>query len=136
MCERKYQHTVAQLIDRLSIVTLKSIKIPEFKETFESEASDIIHDLNILLGDEKGEFIRAVQINSISNEIIWANEAKARLGGDEQDKMLKLTHSVNRVRVAAMNKIAYLMGERKDPKVDCLAAESCKQNGYNFEGIL
>lgn len=134
--ERNYVYTTSQLIDRLSIVTLKSIKIPENKGSYEEEAMQIMADLDLILGEGKGEFIRAIQINSLSNEIIWANESRARAGGTDQDKMLKFTHSVNGVRTAAMNKISNLLGERKDLKVDCLASETCKQNGYDFSEIL
>ena len=134
--ERNYVYTTSQLIDRLSIVTLKSIKIAENKSEYEKEAEQIMADLDLILGDNKGKLIRAIQINAIVNEIIWANESKARAGGDEQDKMLKFTHSVNGVRTAAMNSISNLLGERKDLKVDCIAAEACKQNGHDFSGIL
>lgn len=134
--ERRYLPTVAQLIDRLAIVTLKSIKIPEHKAEYEKEAEDIMFDLDSIIGTDQGALIRAVQVNAISNEVIWANEAKARLGGDEQDQMLKFTHSVNGVRTAAMNKISAILGGRKDLKVDCVAAEECKMNGYDFGGIL
>lgn len=134
--ERNYVYTTSQLIDRLSIVTLKSIKIPENKESYEKEAEQIMADLDLILGDKQGELIRAIQINAITNEIIWANESRARAGGDDQDKMLKFTHSVNGVRTLAMNVISGLLGERKDLKVDCLASETCKQNGHDFSGIL
>lgn len=134
--ERKYHLTIAQLIDRLSIVTLKSIKIPENKNEYEEEALLMIEDLDMLLGENQGQLVRAIQINMLSNETIWQNESRARLGDSNQDHLLKFTHSVNGVRTAAMNKISNLLGERKDLKVDCIAAESCKQNGYNFEGIL
>ena len=134
--ERGYHLTIAQLIDRLFIVTLKSIKIPENKKEYEEEATLIMDDLDLLLGKNQGEFIRAIQINALSNEVIWQNESKARQGESNQDHLLKFTHSVNGVRTAAMNKISSLLGERKDLKIDCLAAESCKLNGYNFEGIL
>src|SRR3990167_7564712 len=103
---RKYFPTIAQLIDRLCIVTLKSIKIPEHKIEYEKEAQDIMSDLVMLLTPLKiedfGQFIRAIQINTIANETIWANESKARQGGSEQDKLLKFTHSVNGVRNLAM----------------------------------
>ena len=134
--ERNYVYTTSQLIDRLSIVTLKSIKIAENKSEYEKEAEQIMADLDLILGDNQGKLIRAIQVNAIVNEIIWANESKARAGGDEQDKMLKFTHSVNGVRTAAMNVISNLLGERKDLKVDCIAAEACKQNGHDFSGIL
>jgi len=133
---RKYLPSIAQLIDRLSIVTLKSIKISEHKEEYEKEAQEIMYDLDLLLGKNNGQFIRAIQVNAIANEIIWNNESKARQGGDEQDKLLKFTHSVNGIRTQAMNVISNITGERKDLKLDCLAATICKERGYNFEGIF
>ena len=80
--------------------------------------------------------IRAIIVNAIANETIWANESKARLGGDEQDKLLKFTHSVNGIRNDAKNVISQIIGERTDLKLDCLAAELCKERGYDFGGIL
>jgi len=134
--ERNYVPTAGQLIDRLSIVTLKSIKIPEYKDEYEAEADLIMADLDLIFGEKQGNFIRAIQINTLSNELIWSNESKARAGGNEQDKMLKFTHAINGVRNAAMNIISKILGERKDLKVDCIASETCKQNGYDFSGIF
>ena len=136
MKKRKYLPTIADLIDRLSIVTLKSIKISDNKEEYEKEAHLIMHDLDITLGKNQGQFIRAIQMIMFTNETIWANESKARLGGVEQDKLLKFTHSVNGVRNNAKNVISNILGERKDLKLDCLAANLCKEKGYNFEDIF
>jgi hypothetical protein len=137
---RKYLPTISELIDRLSIVTLKSIKLSENKEAYEKEAQEIISDISEILKEKKiknfGQFIRAVQVNAISNEIIWQNEFKARQGGTEQDSLLKFTHSVNGVRNLAKNVISNELGERIDLKTDCLAADICRTKGYNFEGIL
>jgi len=134
--ERVYFLTISQLIDRLCIVTLKSIKIAENKEEYEKEALEIMHDLCLILGDKQGTLIRAIQLNAIANLTIWENETKARTGGNEQDKMLKFTHSVNGVRTHSMNVISSLVGERKDLKADCIAADLCKSNGYDFNIIL
>ena len=134
--ERKYVHTAAQLIDRLAIISLKSIKISENKEAYEKEASLIMEDLDSIYGPGQGKFIRAVQINGMINEIIWANESKARKGEDQDLILLKLTHSLNRVRNEAMNKISNLSGETQDLKSDYMDAEFTKQFGYDFTGVL
>ena len=134
--KRKYMPTKAQLIDRLCIVTLKSIKIHTNKKEYEKEAQEIMHDLDLILGKGQGQMIRAIQVNAIANEVIWQNESKARQGGTKQDHLLKFTHSVNGVRNNAMNVISNVVGERKDLKLDCLAAEICKTMGYDFGGIL
>ena len=136
MTSRKYFPTISQLIDRLCIVTLKSIKISENKKEYEEEAKEIMHDLDLLLGESGGQFIRAIQVNAIANETIWANESKARLGGTEQDTLLKFTHSVNGVRNNAKNVISNILGERKDLKLDCLAANLCRERGYDFGEIF
>ena len=137
---RKYFPTFSELIDRLSIVTLKSIKISDNKEAYEQEAQDIMHDIDEIITEKKviitAQMVRAIQIIMLSNETIWANESKARAGGSEQDNLLKFTHSVNGVRNLAKNVISKEMGERIDLKLDCLAADLCKSQGYNFEGIF
>jgi uncharacterized protein with gpF-like domain len=143
---RKYLPTFAELIDRLSIVILKSIFIPENKEAYEHEQELIMHDIDELLqekqtqvwlelGDENhnpiinAKTIRAIMIVQLTNRYIWENESKARQGGSEQDKLLKLTHSINGVRNTAKNVIANEMGERVDLKIDALAAELTKEFG-------
>lgn len=139
MVERRYVHTTSQLIDRLCIVTLKSIKIPENKDEYEKEAEDIMHDLDVVI-DSKiprfGEFVRAIIVNAISNEVIWQNESRARAGEGSQDHLLRFTHSVNGVRTVAMNVISNILGERVDLKVDCLASDVCTSNGYDFAKIF
>jgi hypothetical protein len=134
--ERIYYPTIAQMIDRLCIVTLKSIKISENKIEYEKEADEIMHDLDLLLGDSQGKLVRAIILNTFINESIWANESKARSGGDDQGKMLLFTHSLNSVRSASMNAISDLTGGRKDMKLDYMSPELTKKYGYNFDGIL
>ena len=138
---RKYTYTKAQLMDRLSIVTLKSIKIAEGKDECEKEAHEIMEDLDTLLGEGQGQLIRAIQINSMINEMIWSNESFVRKGVDNLSKeeiadKLQFTHSLNRVRNQAMNVISNITGERKDLKLDYMDAELTKKYGYDFGGIL
>ena len=132
---RKFLPTFAQLIDRLCIVTLKSIKIPEHKKEYEEEAKEIMHDIDIILKEKKitSQIIRAIQVNAVANETIWTNESEARKGGTSQDKLLKYTHSINGVRNQAMNVISHEIGERKDLKLDCLAAELNKEKGFDWK---
>ena len=126
---RKYLATISELIDRLSIVQLKEVFITEHKEEYAQEIKDIVHDLN-KLGLEKeydysnlGELIRAVVVLSQMNLHIWHNETKYRAG--EGDGNLGLTHGLNGIRNTAKNKIQDTLGDgdRKDYKIDCIAAE-------------
>ena len=104
---RKYFLTFAELLDRLSIVQLKSIFIPENKEAYEKEISLIMHDLDKILQIEQekvciegenhklivnAKMIRAIMMIMLTNRFIWENESRARIGESDQDKLLKLTH--------------------------------------------
>jgi len=135
---RKYLPTLGELIDRLSIVQLKEVKIPQHKEEYSKEISDIVHDINEILKEKlseniarehqsqlplvDGEFIRAVIVLSQMNSHIWYNEDNAR-SGDNVGNQLMLTHGLNGIRNTAKNKIQELDGGRKDYKVDCIASE-------------
>ena len=117
---RKYLPTVSELIDRLSIVQLKEVFIPEHKEEYAQEIKDIIHDLELEGLD--GELIRAVIVTSQMNLHIWHNESNYRKGIKDGNN-LELTHGLNGIRNTAKNKIQEIVGGRKDYKIDCLAAD-------------
>ena|ERR1035437_2645962 len=133
MTDRKYLPTFAELIDRLAIVQLKFIFIPENSDAYKQEMNDIIHDLDVIIKEKdvklSGEMIINTMRVMLTNRFIWENETKARSGGDSQDKLLKLTHSINGIRNSAKNMISNEIGERVDLKVDCLASELIKEFG-------
>ena len=120
MARRRYLPTIAELIDRLSIVQLKEVFIPEHKDEYAKEIKDIMHDLE--LDGLDSELIRAVMVLSQMNLHIWHNESEARKGIDAREN-LRLTHGLNGIRNIAKNKIQERFGGRKDYKVDCLASE-------------
>jgi hypothetical protein len=126
MTERKYLHTLGDLIDRLSIVQLKEVFIPEFKQEYSEEISDIVHDIQLIL-DEKdtkitADVIRAIVVVSQMNLHIWHNESNYRRGIKDGNN-LELTHGLNGIRNTSKNIIQEVVGGRKDYKVDCLAAD-------------
>ena len=128
MTERKYLPTFAELVDRLSIVQLKMIFISEHRAAYEEERMLIEHDIDLWLKSEQRYFraldLRAVMMIMLANRVIWDNESKARTAmGNEQDKLLKFTHSINGIRNTAKNVLSVGIGERLDLKVDCLAAD-------------
>jgi hypothetical protein len=123
---RKYLPTLSDLLDRLTIVQLKAIFIHGHKEEYLGERALIEHDVDIILRRCKkpsAKELHALIVLAQTNLFIWINESKARLGGGEQDRLLKLTHSINGVRNAAKNELAALDGGRRDYKIDCFAAE-------------
>ena len=126
MTERKYVHTLGDLIDRLSIVQLKEVFIPEFKKEYSKEIEDIIHDIQLVLNEHNGpinaETIRAIVVVAQMNLHIWHNESNYRRGIKDGNN-LELTHGLNGIRNTAKNVIQEAVGGRKDYKVDCLAAD-------------
>tara|TARA_B110000977_G_scaffold195371_1_gene273677 strand:- start:145 stop:540 length:396 start_codon:yes stop_codon:yes gene_type:complete len=122
---RKYLPTLAELIDRLSIVQLKEVFIIEHKEEYAKEIAEITHDIEEILQDEEmrltGEDVRAIVVLSQMNLHIWQNETKYRAGTG--DGNLGLTHGLNGIRNTAKNKIQEHGGSRKDYKIDCIAAK-------------
>ena len=136
MKQRKYLPTLGELIDRLSIHQLKEVFIPENKKNYAKEMSDMVHDIDMILKEYKGEItgevIRAIIVLSQMNTHIWYNESNVR-SGVAAPSMLALTHGLNGVRNTAKNRIQEVVGGRKDYKVDCLAAEF--QNwGISWDG--
>lgn len=124
--ERKYLPTLSDLVDRLTIVQMKQIFIPERSVEYEEERELILHDIDLILKDSRrplnAQALLAICLIQLTNRVIWENESLARQGGSEQDKMLKFTHSINGVRNTAKNMLASEMGGRHDYKVDCFAS--------------
>ena len=131
MTERKYLPTLAELIDRLSIVQLKSIFLPGQAAAYNEERQLIEHDIDLLLAKKTlaAKDVRAIMVIMLANSTIWANESKARQGGNDQDKLLKFTHSINGLRNQAKNIIASGASERVDLKTDCFAESLVSEFG-------
>tara|TARA_R100001079_G_C4430920_1_gene144163 strand:- start:435 stop:845 length:411 start_codon:yes stop_codon:yes gene_type:complete len=126
MENRKYLPTLSELIDRLSIVQLKEVFIPEHKNEYAQEISDILHDIDLTLEEKDvildSDAIRAIVVLAQMNLHIWHNESNYRKGIKDGND-LELTHGLNGIRNVAKNKIQETVGGRKDYKIDCLAAE-------------
>ena len=123
---RKYLPTLSELVDRLSIVQLKEVFIPEHKAEYAQEIADIVHDIQAHIYENKSEItaetIRAIVVLSQMNLHIWHNESNYRKGIKDGNN-LELTHGLNGIRNVAKNRIQEVVGGRKDYKIDCLAAD-------------
>jgi len=128
---RRYLPTLSELIDRLSIVQLKEVFIPDHKEEYAVEIEDILHDIDMAMrgGTDSGgdiqitaDTIRAIVVLSQMNLHIWHNEANYRKGIKEGNN-LELTHGLNGIRNTAKNKIQEQVGGRQDYKIDCLGVD-------------
>jgi hypothetical protein len=134
---RKYLPTFGDLCDRLSIVLLKQIFLPELRGSYKDEAGDIMHDINEALEQVHEDLsyrltavdIHAIVMLTLVNREIWLNEAAARKGNGTDDARLRLTHSINGIRAKAKNILSERMGERVDKKVDAYAADLPSEYG-------
>ena len=126
MSTRKYLPTLSELVDRLSIAQLKEVFIPDHKDEYAEEISQILHDINLILQEKSAivdsDVIRAIVVLSQMNLHIWHNESNYRKGIKDGND-LELTHGLNGIRNTAKNKIQEIVGGRKDYKIDCLASE-------------
>ena len=77
---RKWLPTLGELIDRLSIHQLKEVFIPENKKNYGKEMKDMVHDIDLILKEHKGqitgEVIRAIVVLSQMNAHIWYNASE------------------------------------------------------------
>jgi len=126
MKQRRFLPTISELLDRLSIVQLKEVKIPEHKAEYAQEISDIVHDIQLILNQNDviitAEMLRAIIVCAQMNTHIWYNESNVR-SGVAAPSMLALTHGLNGIRNTSKNKIQEVFGGRKDYKIDCIAAD-------------
>lgn len=140
---RQYLPTLADLIDRLTIVMLKQINIPENRDAYDAERKMLENDIAQVLLERTNvtpwpgiaDLISAIAVIMLANKTIWDNEAAARKGGTNTLDQLRFSHSVNGIRNRAKNVIAQAAGERVDKKVDCLASDLPKDFG-NWDGII
>jgi len=126
MNQRRFLPTISELLDRLSIVQLKEVKIPEHKVEYAQEIADIVHDIQLIINQNdviiNAEMLRAIIVCAQMNTHIWYNESNVR-SGVAAPSMLALTHGLNGIRNTSKNKIQEVFGGRKDYKIDCIASD-------------
>lgn len=122
---RKYLPTLGELLDRLTIVQIKEVKIPEHKDEYAVEIASIVHDINQILSRGEiyftAEMLRALVVLAQYNLHIWHNESNFR-NGIKEGNNLELTHGLNSIRCFCKNKLQEIIGGRKDYKLDNVEA--------------
>lgn len=125
MAERKWNPTVGEMIDRLTILELKHLHNPSHREVIKKEIEELVHDINVALPKPNSiyaEFIRHVIILAQYNTHIWNHEDNMRKGNPDGNDLI-FTHKCNGVRCRAKDRINHRVSNRTDPKVNALAAE-------------
>lgn len=116
----KYYPSLAELIDRVCILTQKEANVFTYKEkeVFRTELADVLHD--IYEHGYDGRMIQAIVVLAQSNAVIWYNEDAARTEAEQNPAMLYKTHRLNADRSSAKARISNLIGGRVDPKLNYL----------------
>lgn len=127
MAERKWLPSAGELLDRLSIVTLKYHFNPDNREATRREIEDLRHDIQLALAESghvqlTADFLYHLIVLAQANLFIWSNESAAR-NGDPSKANLYYTHQQNSVRCRFRDFLTNKLKGRLDPKVDALAAE-------------
>lgn len=132
--QRRYLPTLADLVDRLTIVQMKAVFIPERRAEYLAEREEIEHDIDLILEHLPKRIgareLHAVMVIMLANRFIWENESRVRNGQSQDLSLLKLTHSINGVRATAKNRLSELVGGRQDYKIDALAADLPPEFGH------
>ncbi len=123
--QRKYLPSLSELIDRMVISQMKLWKLDNsLKKQFEQEILDIMHDIDLIIKEEKiqftAEILRAIAILGTINSEIWNSEANARKSGTTDGTDLLKSHKMNSTRCAAKCMLQNAIGGRVDPKIDYL----------------
>lgn len=118
---RQYLPTLAELVDRLTILQIREVLDPQSKESYSKQIKKIEEDLETAYSLD-AELVRAIIVLSQINLHIWMNESGAREGDDGLNN-LRLTHGLNGVRNQAKNKLNFISGEDAEQKIECTAAE-------------
>jgi len=135
---RRYLPTLADLVDRLTIVQQKMIFIPERRMEYAEERAAILHDIDLILADMpplSARAVWAISVIQLANRFVWENETKIRDGSsteapEQQLYRLRATHAVNGIRNTAKNILAEsAAGSRVDYKIDCMASDLPAQFG-------
>lgn len=96
-----------ELIDKLTILQIKEIKLQKPKNNFKVEIKKIIKDINgYLKGKINIKLINYIIILSQINLYIWDLREEIYIKNKIDKKKLKLSHQLNAIRNIAKNKIS------------------------------
>lgn len=117
--ERRYKHSLSELLDRLMLCQLKQSHGGDYSQ----EISDIMHDIDLIIDEGvvvRSELLRAVIVLTQANSFIWQNEDMARKGTPENNN-LYFTHQLNATRSESKAVIEKMIGGRTDEKLNYLS---------------
>lgn len=113
--ERKCLPTFADLLDELTIMQIKQVRLPEGKASFIERLDSLSHDLDLLIKERDvkltAKLIRIIVVLAQMNLHIWHNKDKLHADEPEYDRYLKLSHQLNGIRNQMKNLLLEEIGE-------------------------
>ena len=117
MSQREFLLSLAELIDRMTITQIKTVRISEGKEDFLKELRSLRSDIDDIISEKgiklTGEVLQSVIILSQLNLHIWINKDEMQKVIDREDeylKLLKYAHQLNGYRNNIKNSLLKLEG--------------------------
>ena len=108
-----------ELIDKLTILQIKEMKLPKSKANFNEGIKKIIKDINKYLnGNIDIKLINYVIILSQINLYIWNLREQIYKESKMDKKKLKLSHQLNAIRNIAKNKISKILYKQKNKPIN------------------
>ncbi len=100
--KRRFLHTLAELIDHLTIDQIKMVMIPEHKESVAQELEKLAHDIDLII-EERGlklsaRLIRIIIVIAQMNLHLWHNKDKMQHEPTKYTDLLKLAHQLKGIR--------------------------------------
>jgi hypothetical protein len=100
MSNRKLQYSLPDLMEKMIIDIIKEFHLKINIDDFESEISDLMDDINVILNECKikvsSALVRKIIALTIINLSIWRE--KDLMWGENGDEHLKLSHQLNGIR--------------------------------------
>jgi hypothetical protein len=113
------KYDLGELIDKLTILQIKEIKLQKPKNNFKVEIKKIIKDINAYLkGKINIKLINYIIILSQINLYIWDLREEIYNKNKIDKKKLKLSHQLNAIRNIAKNKISKNLLNLNDKSTD------------------
>ena len=116
MVDRKFHLPAAELLDRLSINQIKEMLF-EDNESVTREISDISHDLDLLISENKinldSRFLRVIIVLSQINVHVWYMKDQMQKDSERYDELLRLAHQINGIRNKMKNILLEEFGDKE-----------------------
>jgi|TARA_B100002019_G_C21205280_1_gene566300 hypothetical protein len=113
--KKKINFDPGELVDKLSILHIKEIKLSKSKTNFSKGISNILKDLNKYFKKKLNvKLINYIIILSQINLYIWDLRDEINKEKKIDKKKLKLSHQLNAIRNIAKNKISNVLLDQKN----------------------